>query len=385
MNSTVEIQLRLADETLQLLPRAVRKDSAQVASILTTALSNISFGFPMTILVPAARQFELLAERLECLRLRLRIAVPANADDDEPAAFVNRSHHETRICLTKMSAALKTVETMLPFLFAGSAPLEIFEKYGSASTAVQTSLETDPASMAFRFGLLLVVMDAVPPPSDEQMAKILEAAQAQGLLPADRMIGLPDYRSKVIKKDLAEKSKKPRLLLEEATREKLKSVAEALEWSETELANQLLQAHATNSKAVQSVIEFRLRGQIIQSLLAGIQTARGFIDEAALRRYECDSGSAHGVRLTVFGNYALNLEARAHKLLPIFAGSSWVFSEDFLRALDPLLPKVQQHLPPEAEITGPLKAMTDYLRLLKILPTTASITTTPENETAHQE
>jgi len=90
---------------------------------------------------------------------------------------------------------------------------------------------------------------------------------------------------------------------------------------------------------------------------------------------------SHAVFLKYILDQALQLEIRILNLLPVLAGSGWVFAPEFLSALNPLLDDVIKQLSLAPKVSPVSQRMVEYLRVLQILPPAELIPTTTGLET----
>jgi hypothetical protein len=204
----------------------------------------------------------------------------------------------------------------------GKAPDEFKSLYFEAGTAATTALGPDhrtrPAGIESQLGLLLMVMDAIPPLPREQVASVLDWAESQGLLPTDRMIGVPIFETD---KTEREEPKKVYIKLTGSDQTTFTNLAEKLSWSENECVNQLLVAQKTDPQGADKKVRYEARRAIIKSLLGGCLTLRGLADEAEFRSLKKEIAPSHAAFLKDVLEKAVKLESRILDLLPVLAGS----------------------------------------------------------------
>jgi len=287
MDQRSRITARLAAETTAGWPSDIVADkddlTAHATNKLADALGTVSLVFPATLIIEEATQVAALSEWLEISRLRLRLTASNSPEDADLSMIIQASHDMVIFHLTKLSATITRMEAMMPLLL-GVRPDELQKIYGDATTAAMSALgpdqHTEPVGLEFRLGLLLLVTDAIPPLPDDQTAKTLEWAQAQGLLPADRMIGMPIYSPELTDQEPAKPSDKIFIKLPDPFRSKFATLCTALPWSENECVNQLLLAHASHPLGAHWKVQYEARRTITGSLVGGCLTLRGLADEA---------------------------------------------------------------------------------------------------------
>jgi len=391
MDDRNRVTVRLAAETIAGWPHAVVTDNDKLAahatSLLVAALGTVSLDFHGIEMLKKAHTMGTLCESLETLRRRLRLAVPLQPEDADLAPMVQASHEALESHLYQLSIALKMLQTRMPFLF-GTLPHVFENSYIAAQAAVTSALRTDrlsvPVGLEFCLGLLLLVTDAIPPLPNIDISLVLGFAQDQRLLPADRMIGLPQFPP--VPEDL-EEPEMLRLKLTAPQAAKFSQIAKSeswakskgkvkrwqyapgtLPWSENECANQLILEHAADPAGADNKVQYETRRATIRSLVRAHLTLYGLINEAEFCAFKTAQNTDHVTFLHRVAATAASLEARVLDLVYPLAGSGWAYAPEFLRALEPLLANVTGLLASPAELTTGEQAMIQYLQLLKILP-----------------
>lgn len=362
-----QTRLRLSEKFVSTLPAGMAKDrkrlNVHLANQLIPRLEKAVLCKPLNELLHSCVRLSGLASRMDYLRLRLKLYAD---EDDDLAKPISQSQSEAVNGLNAMARIVGHIENHIAdFLNLPNADA-LARLHFDASLAVTRVFadlgETTVLGRDHCLALLLLVMGAVPPLPKRQAELLDRLACDQKQIPADRMIGVPNYPSEIITKDLSAKGKlaDPKLGDQIKTIEHLASIF----GSANKAALILLDARPDECQArIKSGVLYLATEQLVDVHMF----VHDFLAEAIFRSQADDVQPVHLGILMGAEWSTQQLLTKLERVLQYIAAASWVYSPDFIAALDPLLSHVKRSIKVHPASTPELVSFVAFLKPMGML------------------